>query len=185
MTDQSAQWVSRIRRGDREAFRDLFSAYYGELCAFAANYVSSMDRARDVVQNVFLTLWEHRADWTLHTSLKSYLYQAVRNRALNTARNRTTRQQAYDAHRRHHPTATRRTAADQAHYHQLADAIQRAIDQLPPRRRMVFLLHRRHDLTYAEVGQVMGITRKTVENQIGRALKFLRARLSEDLLSEL
>ena len=144
-----------------------------------------MDRARDVVQEVFLTLWERRADWALHGSLKSYLYQAVRNRALNTTRNRDTRRRAYEAHQQRTAMAHYRTAEDRAYYHQLSAAVHRAIDQLPPRRRMVFLLHRQHDLTYAEVAQTMGITRKTVENQMGRALKFLRQRLNEGVLSEL
>lgn len=185
MTDHSHQWARRIREGDRTAFRELFDAYYGPLCVFAVEYVGSMHRARDVVQEVFLAIWERRAEWTIHGSLKSYLYQAVRNRALNASRNRETRRRAYEAHRWRSASSTRRTAEDQAYYHQLSDAVQRAIDQLPPRRRMVFLLHRRHDLTYAEVAQIMGITRKTVENQMGRALKFLRQRLTEEILSEL
>lgn len=184
MTDQE-QWVIRIQRGDRDAFRAMFYAYYSRLCAFAAEYVGSMDRARDVVQDVFLTLWERRAKWSVHGSLKSYLYQAVRNRALNASRDRSTRRRAYEVHQERRAQVRHRTAEDTAHYHELSDAIHRAIDQLPPRRRMVFLLHRQHDLTYVEVAQTMGITRKTVENQMGRALKFLRQRLNEELLPEL
>ena len=184
MADHQQQWVIQIQRGDRDAFRALFDAYYARLCTFAVEYVGSMDRARDVVQDVFLTLWERRADWVVHGSLKSYLYQAVRNRALNASRDRATRRRAYDAHGQHRHRVTRRTAENQAHYHQLSEAIHRAIDQLPPRRRMVFLLHRHHDLTYAEVAQTMGITRKTVENQIGRALKFLRDRLQKEIQPE-
>jgi RNA polymerase sigma-70 factor (ECF subfamily) len=185
MMDQQHQWVLRIQEGDRDAFREMYYAYYDKLCAFAAEYVGSMDRARDVVQEVFLTLWERRADWTLHGSLTSYLYQAVRNRALNASRNLDTRRRAYQVHQRRRVQACYRTAEDQAHYHQVSEVIHRAIDQLPPRRRMVFLLHRQHDLTYAEVAQTMGIAKKTVENQMGRALKFLRQRLQEATLSEL
>lgn len=184
MMDQSSQWVARIRQGDREAFHAMFQAHYGGLCTFAADYVGSMDRARDVVQEVFLAIWERRASWTIHGSLRSYLYQSVRNRALNATRNRSTRHRAYRAHRYQRTAAAQRTAEDQAFYHQLATAVHRAIDQLPPRRRTAFLLHRRHDFTYAEIAQIMDITPKTVENQIGRALQFLRRRLTEDILSE-
>jgi len=184
-TDPDQEWAARIQRGDRDAFRNMFRAYYSGLCAFAADYVGSMDRARDVVQEVFLTIWKRRADWTLRGSLKSYLYQAVRNRALNATRDRDTRHRAYEAHQRRRSRTVRRTAADRAHYHQLSDALDQAIDQLPPRRRMVFLLHRKHDFTYAQIAQIMDITRKTVENQMGRALKFLRQRLNEEILSEL
>lgn len=185
MTDRNHAWADRIRLGDREAFREMFRAYYGGLCAFAVNYVGSLDQARDVVQEVFLTIWEQRSDWTLHSSLKSYLYQAVRNRALNATRNRDTRDRAYEAHQQRREAAVRRTAEDHAFYHQLSEAVRRAVDQLPPRRRMVFLLHRKHDFTYAEIAEIMAITPKTVENQMGRALKFLRQRLNEEILSEL
>ncbi|NBB75719.1 MAG: RNA polymerase sigma-70 factor [Bacteroidetes bacterium] len=185
MTDRNHDWPARIRLSDREAFREMFHAHYGALCAFAAQYVGSLDKARDVVQEVFLTIWEHRADWTLTGSLKAYLYQAVRNRALNATRNRDTRRQAYAAHRQRHAQANHRTAEDDTYYHQLSEAVRRAVDELPARRRMVFLLHRRHDFTYREIAEIMDIAPKTVENQMGRALKSLRQRLSEDILSEL
>lgn len=163
----------------------MFYTYYPGLCAFAAEYVSTYDRARDVVQEVFLAIWERRSTWTLHGSLKAYLFQAVRNRALNAVRNHKTRQRAYDAAEQRTPSARHRTAEDQVHYRQLSAAVQQAIAQLPPRRRMVFLLHRKHGFSYAEIAQIMDITPKTVENQMGRALKFLRAQLTHEFLSEL
>lgn len=163
----------------------MFDAYYPGLCVFAAEYVGSYNRARDIVQEVFLAVWKRRREWEVHGSLKSYLYQAVRNRALNAVRRHDTRRRAHDTMRQHTSSATRRTAEDQVYYHQLSEAVQRAIDQLPARRRMVFLLHRKHGFTYAEIAQIMDIASKTVENQMGRALKFLREQLTRDVLSKL
>lgn len=179
------QWASHIRDGDRQAFKEMFYAYYPRLCAFAAEYVGSTNRARDVVQEVFLTIWERRREWEVRSSLKAYLYQAVRNRALNATRRKDTRQDAFDTLQQNTASVQRRTAEDRVYYYQLSDAVEQAIEQLPPRRRMVFLLHRKHDFTYAEIAQIMDITPKTVENQMGRALKFLRERLTRDVLSEL
>ncbi len=185
MNESEHQWATRIRCGDRQAFKDMFYAYYPGLCAFAAEYVGSYDRARDVVQEVFLTIWERRREWTLRGSLKAYLFQAVRNRALNEVRNHGTRRRAYDAVERQTTSTPQRTAEDRVYYRQLSEAVRRAVAQLPPRRRMVFLLHRNHGFSYAEIAQIMDITSKTVENQMGRALKSLRAQLSREFLSEL
>ena len=182
MNESERQWAAHIRNGDRQAFKEMFYAYYPRLCTFAAEYVGSQDRARDVVQEVFLTIWERRREWDVHGSLKAYLYQAVRNRALNVTRRQETQRRAYDHIGYRAASSTRRTAIDQVYYHQLSDAIRRAIDQLPPRRRMVFLLHRKHGFTYAEIAQIMDITTKTVENQMGRALKFLREHLTREVL---
>lgn len=185
MKEPERQWPPRIRRGDRQAFKEMFYAYYPRLCAFAAEYVGSYNRARDVVQEVLLAIWERRREWEVHGSLKSYLYQAVRNRALNAVRRDDTRRRAYDTIKQNTASATDRTAEDQIHYHQLSEAVRHAVAQLPARRRMVFLLHRKHGFTYAEIGQIMDITSKTVENQMGRALKFLREQLTQDVLSKL
>ncbi len=170
-------WVERIRGGDEEAFEELFHAFYPRLCAFAASYVESYDVARDVGQDVFLKIWQHREQWTLHTSLKSYLYQTVRNQSLNQRRGeqrRAEREQTVGA------TQPAPAAEDEYSRKELEAAIWAAIDQLPPRRRRAFVLHRQHGLTYKEVAQVMGTQPKTVENQIGRALKFLREALSPE-----
>lgn len=163
----------------------MFDAYYPGLCAFAAEYVGSYNRARDIVQEVFLAIWERRREWEVRGSLKSYLYQAVRNRALNAVRRDDARRRAHDTIGQRAASAVHRTAEDQVYYRQLSEAVEHAIAQLPERRRMVFLLHRKHGFTYAEIAQIMDITSKTVENQMGRALKFLREQLTRDALSQL
>lgn len=163
--------MERVREGDEEAFEEMFYAYYPRLCAFAQKYVDSEDLARGVVQDVFLKIWERRSQWHVRGDLKPYLYQAVRNQALNYIERRD---RAAEVHREQ-PRRTQTDTDEEVLYgKELAGAIWDAIDDLPQRRRMAFVLHRQHGLSYEQVGQVMGITAKTVENQIGRALKHLR-----------
>ena len=179
-----AQWVRQIRRGDRDAYKALFYTYYEDLCIFAARYVGSHDRGRDVVQTVFAVIWERRADWKVHTSLKAYLYQAVRNRGLNAKRAARRRQAVTPSIDEVSPRIPMSvTDGSPLQFKQLNDAVWRAVHQLPERRRMVFLLHRQHGCTYAEIAQIMGITPKTVENQMGRALKTLREQLAPEYIS--
>lgn len=164
----------------------MFRTYYPQLCGFAAGYVKSKDAGREVVQNVFLKIWERRGRLQVHTSFKSYLYRAVRNQALDRLKKARRRaefigEMQVDRMPRNGRTE-RRTAADEMRHKELTDAIWRAVDELPERRKTTFILHRQHDLTYAEIAEVMGVTRKTVENQMGRALKTLRQLLASEYL---
>src|SRR5690625_3300928 len=75
--------VEQIRSGDQYAFEQMFHSYYSKLCVFSNSYVKSLDVSRDVVQEVFIKIWDNREDFTINQSLKAYLYQAVRNHSLN------------------------------------------------------------------------------------------------------
>lgn len=185
MQECEQKWIDGVRNGKERAFEKMFRAYYPRLCRFAAEYIDSANRARDLVQDVFLRIWERRKEWTVQCSLRAYLYQAVRNRALNEARRTNTKHEAEEDLATTTEQWERPMAADAAHESALSAAVEEAIDELPERRRMAFLLHRRHGFTYEEVACVMGITSKTVENQIGRALKSLREELAPIFSREL
>lgn len=182
------EWAADIRAGNEEAFVHLFDAYYRRLCAFATGVIgargvsSSEHEASEVVHDVFVKIWERRERFEIRHSLKAYLYQATRNQALNYAESKKRR----EAHERTMEESkkpvrrTARTAEDELRLKELADAIWKAVDRLPERRRTAFVLHRQHDLTYREVAEVMGISKKTVEHQMGSALKALRESVSPD-----
>lgn len=185
MKERERTWIEQIQSGDEEAFREMFHAYYPRLCRFAAEYVDSPDWARDLVQDVFLKIWERRSDWAVRRSLKAYLYRAVRNRALNQVRKNDTRHEFEDDLEYTSEGSDQRTAAEAVHADRLSEEVDEAISELPARRRMAFLLHRRHGFTYKEVALIMDITPKTVENQIGRALKTLREQVDHLFSREL
>lgn len=177
-TDASAEpaWAKRIRRGDHTAFEALFRAYYERLCAFAEGYVDAPEVAEELVENVFVHVWEQRG--SCPESLKRYLYVAVRNQALKHLAHERVVQRARAAGLRQQRSfgmgQAPPTAEEELHADALAAAIQRTIDQLPPRCREVFLLHRQHEMSYAEIAAYMGLSPRTVENHIARALRALR-----------
>ena len=182
-TDKSQQeLVEGVRAGKRTALKAIYCKYYPDLCGFAASYVTSKRRGREVVQEVFLEIWERRESWKVSGSLKSYLFQAVRNRALNFLRTEKNRYGLKQKLKHTVPTRRLRTAEDNLCYDELSDAIEEAVEQLSPRRREAFTLHRQHGLTYKEIAEVMEISPKTVENHIGRALKSLREMLSPEFI---
>lgn len=167
------EWVAGVRNGDDEAFEAIFQTYYPSLCRFAQNYVGSFEAAREVVQEVFLRIWQRRTEWHVRAALKAYLYRAVRNQALNYAK-KMRRRRAIEAEIDTEEAVDRRTAEDALRFEELAAVVERTIERLPERQRMAFVLHRRHGLSYEEIAQVMQISPRTVEVHVGKALKYLR-----------
>lgn len=172
--------LEQIRAGDHAAFTAAVQAYYSGLCDFAWRYVRSTMIAEEVVQEVFLNLWEHRQHLKSDGSLRAYLYRAVKNRSLNHLRNQRTRTQKTEALAEYltHVLPQPDKAMLQE---ELAHRIREALDALPERRRTIFVLSKLHGLTYAEIASVLGISINTVDTQMRRALRLLREYLSSYL----
>jgi RNA polymerase sigma-70 factor, ECF subfamily len=175
---RETDWVGRIRAGDESAFEAMFRTYSDRLCAFAVQYLGTMDTAEEVVEDVFLAIWQGRARWRITTSLKSYLYTATRNRSLNVLKRRTIERRHFDQMGADPLPRAAGPADAQSLARDLQAAANRAIAGLPDRCREAFLLLRQHELSYAEIAAIMDITPKTVENQVGRALAILKEKLA-------
>jgi RNA polymerase sigma-70 factor (ECF subfamily) len=164
-------------QGDAEsAFDALVRAHYGRLCNFAFRLVRSRETAEDIVQDVFARVWHRREEFDIRDPLP-YLYQAIRNRVTMHARRQR-------VHERWWQSAAckadrdRPDAGGELECAELAQALSLAVEALPDRCRLIFTMSREQDLTYLEIARVLGISVKTVETQMGRALKTLRTRLA-------
>jgi RNA polymerase sigma-70 factor (ECF subfamily) len=154
---------------------DLFvEQHYARLCNFALRLLRSPDAAEDAVQEVLYKIWDRRTIENVRDPVP-YLYQAVRNQCLMVLR----------SERRWHTTEVEigtlvhDTADDDADLFDLQRGIARAIDALPERTRLVFTMHRQQELTYNDIARILGISVKTVETQMTRALKILRRNLDQ------
>jgi RNA polymerase sigma-70 factor (ECF subfamily) len=171
------QWARRIREGDKSAFEAMFVAYYLKLRRFVIRFVQTQDAAEELVQDLFVDLWAKRETWEVRDSLRAYLYTAARNRALSQINKRNVEEtwedeelaQLVDPGRGPHEELDRQ---------ELISHVQKVIETLPARCRLILNLSRKDGLTYAEIAQVLGISIKTVETQMGRAFKMLRERLA-------
>lgn len=159
----------------------MFGRYNRELYRFAVRLTGSPDEAEDVVQAVFVAVWQSRATWSLRGGLRIYLFTAVRNRVLQQFRNGRVRRRlepdvlAFSTVHPSEPFLSPDARVQQADF---AAALARAVSALPPRCREAFVLTREHGMTYAEAAATMGISPQTVMVQIGRALAALRKSLA-------
>lgn len=181
-SDTDQDLFRRLIADDAGALETLFHRYVDPLCSFAFAYTQTRDAAEEVVQEVFIWLWERRSAIEVPRCVPSYLHAAVRNRALNAVRDRASELRIHDRHARDgSPGVSPRGFAQPdalAEAHDLRDALLRAVSAMPLRCREVFMLTRNGQMTYAEVAGILGIAPKTVEIHMSRALAILRDRLS-------
>lgn len=174
---ETRQLLHRIRLGDASALDGLLAVYWKPLVRYAYALLGSKDDAEDVVQDVFVELWNRRLNWRDIESIRPYLYRSTRNRALNERRRRKVRIAWFGAnrHEQRHPP----TPAETLQTQELQRAVEAALASLSPRRREVFLLYTGHSLSYHEIGAIMGISYQTVANHMSAALRDLRRALAE------
>lgn len=173
---QEAPLLARLRAGDESAFDVVFRSHYGSLVGFAESLLHSREAAEDLAQDVMLELWRRREQLVLTDSLRSYLLRAVRNRAFNEIRRVKTAKRKEPLVRA--DEATPALGALRLEDEELDAAIAGAVDALPAPLRETFVMSRREGLKYQEIATRLGVSVKTVEARMGKALKELRDRLA-------
>jgi RNA polymerase sigma-70 factor (family 1) len=156
----------------RRAFEIVFRRYAGPLCDYAVYYVASRDDAEDMVQQLFLKFWRGRTTRHIAGTLAEYLYLSVRNATRDWAKHARVVQR--HANGLAHDESTEQQLIDMERTEREAQ-LTRAIAELPPRRRAICLLRWVEGLRYAEIARRLGVSEKTVANQITQALRTLRA----------
>lgn len=175
LDQQCLAWLEKIREGDERSFEALYRAFVPGLCALVARYVHAPDVAEELVQELFLTLWRRRAELEIQGSLTTYLYGAARNRALNWLQREQTASRWRLAIGETLSESDRSTPGE----HELLGMLdlQEAIEHLPPRCKLIFTLHRQQGMSYGEIAESLGLSVRTVEAQMRRALQLIRTRL--------
>lgn len=165
-----------IQKGDIGVYERFFKENYVEIVRYAHRFVRNQEIAEEIAQEVFMYLWEKRASISIQSSLKSYLFSAAKNKSINYIKLELPKSQAL------HDIETIELGASSEFKEQdssklIERKVKEAIDQLPKKCREVFILSRNAGLTYDEIAEEMDISKKTVENQMGIALKKLRESL--------
>lgn len=175
--------LKQLQAGDKSALQSLFQKHYPEVCRAIYRFVSDKDQAQDLAQEVFIRLWKKRAQLEINTSFGAYLHKMAINEALSFLR-KNKRQEDKISQLNTNPIPSAYSATDGEALlieKELKDQVTAAIDALPPRCRAIFQLSRYEELSYREISEKLEISIKTVEHQMGKALKILRISLQQHL----
>ncbi|WP_461532182.1 RNA polymerase sigma factor [Sinomicrobium sp.] len=172
-----AELLNALHSGDKAAFKYIFEAFYDDLVCYIYSLCNNRAKAEDIVQNVFVKLWEQHDTIAVHTSLKNYLFRASHNLFINSLRrNRNT--VFLSDHLYLESFLAEETEGKEALPNR--ETLQQAIDTLPERCREIFVLHKIKGMKYSQIAQKLNISIKTVENQMSKAYQKLRKMKNRD-----
>jgi RNA polymerase sigma-70 factor (ECF subfamily) len=176
------QLMDGIRKGDINAFEELYKQYYIFLCLVAEHIVRNRSDAEEIVSDVFVRLWNIREKITINTSIKGYLVKAVHNTALNYLERFKVINKSNDSLS---SSDSKLLAWDsdyplgQLYEKEIMIILDKSINALPERCREIFILSRSHDMKYIEIASKLGISVNTVKTQMKIAIAHLRKNLKE------
>ena len=176
--------LAKIKEGDIKAFEEIFRCYYSPLCWYVAGITGEVEAAEEIVEELFYVFWKDREHLQIFQSIKSYLYRATRNEALQYCQHREVREryreyvladnvseQVSDPHR-------------QLEYEELQEVIRHTLDKLPGRRLRIFEMHRMEGKKYVEIASFLSLSVKTVEAEMTKALRTLRNEIDNYILTK-
>jgi len=177
MTFNQDLLIEEIRKGSTNSFNQLFTDYYQNLCRFAYTFVKDADISEEIVQELFISIWERRQTITIKTSARAFLYTSIKNRALNYIRNEKTRVGHEDDFAREQNSKVD-SLINFCEQEELNHIIKQAISELPPQCRTIIELRQKHSLSNREIALQLNLSVKTVENQINISIKKLREKIA-------
>lgn len=164
-----------IIKSDKKAFNKLFLSHYKELCRFAITFMNDTDESEEVVQKVFIRIWENRKTLTCPDNPKSFLFKSVYNECLNSIRNNNTRLKNKLNYVLQLKSDVEMENLD--NNPEIYNRLNKAIENLPEKCRQIFILNKIERLTQQEIADYLDISNKTVENQTANAISKLRVEL--------
>lgn len=173
---------SGIKNDNLEAYKILYHRYKKKLFRFSLRYLKESDDAEEIVQLVFISLWEHRKTLDVTLSLKSYIYKTAVNNIYSFLRKKAVRQN-YIEQEMQNPEKSGNQTYEHIYYKDLEKIIGIIVSSLPPQQQKIFHLSRFEGLSHEEIANKLDLSVRTVENQIYRVKKVIKHLLEENTLN--
>lgn len=171
--------LTQLRQGGHETFSRLFTLYYSDLVLFAGRYLPELESCEDIVQDTFMKVWHLRNQLEVTVPLRAYLIGAVRNRCLNEIKHRKlTANTTVDSL----TWMPLRIEEEAVLYSELQERLGQALQKMPAVYREAFEMSRFYRMKYQEIADKLGVSKRTVEVRIGKALAILRRDLKDFML---
>ena len=177
MLEDSPYIIKQIQEGNLKEFEKFFKEFYPQLCLYALRFVKRKDLSEEIVQNLFCQIWENRTDLNIHTSVKAYLYRSTYHNALQVLRKNGSHNK-YKEYVKHHFNEND-SSANKLEEKEINQIVQETLLSLPQPCGTIFKMSRFEGLKYKEIAQKLSISIKTVEANMGKALKAFRHSLKD------
>jgi len=180
--------LNELRYGSKTAFEYVFKAYYNQLCRYAEEILGDSEQAKDVVENIFVAVWENRKKLDIHSSFRSYLYKSAYNLCLNEIRKKKNEEKYKDFFLRHNKAPATHDYGSNSYplskiiEKELDLEVEKIINELPSQCKRIFLLSRVDMLSHNQIAQKLDISVNTVKSQIMIALKKIRSAFGKSFL---
>jgi RNA polymerase sigma-70 factor (family 1) len=173
--------LTRLKKGDLDAFKELFTTFQPKLYAFVFRYLKNRGDSEEIVQDVFVQIWENRVNINEQLSFKSYLFTITRNRIIDYIRKKKL-DALYRNYIFNYVDIIQENTNKELLYKEFNKALTDIINQLPEKRRIIFILSRKLKMSRSEIAQFLNISENTVKNQLQEATKFLRDFVDKEIL---
>jgi len=170
--------ISKLQVGDPNAFSTIFNTYYPDLVIFASRFTHDLNDSEEIVQDTFVTLWTERESIRINNSLKSYFLKTVQNKCIDWYRHKKVIKVHIDSIAKDPPRLTLDTDSYLL-YSELNEQIENALNKLPDEIAEAFRMNRHKGLKYQEIADILGVSVRTIEVRIGKALILLRKYLND------
>jgi len=181
---EDIELVQNLQKGDVEAFDLVYEKYAGKLYGFIIKYLKSTDETEELVQSVFLKVWENYKTLKKESSFKSYLFTIAYNEICNTFRSRS-HIQKFIGEQLIDCSQTSNETEELIDYNSIKERVEQIVSKLPERQRTIFLKSREDGKSNREIAIELGLSSGTVDNYISGSLKFIRSNLSDKNFSAL
>lgn len=182
MTYSNTELVKLLKKGDMSAFDVIYKKYSRRLYGFVFRYVKQESDTEEIVQEVFIKIWQSRDKINVYSSFESFLFTIAHNATINLLKKRATEQKYLEHVKSLQQIEETYEIADEIHYKELKQKYQGLLDELSPRQKEIFLMSREEGLSHKEIAEKLGISSNTVKNHLVTTLSFLKKELDNGLV---
>ncbi len=177
-------WIIDLKKGNKKAFQNLFEEYGKRIFIFAKGYLKSNEEAEEVVQEVFIKIWNIRTSINTELSFKSFLFKITYN-YIRELFLKKSRENSYKHEILNLAVDFDNRTEERIDYHSLLELVEKLIDELPPRQKEIIILKKKRGLPVKEIASLLDISPRTVEKHLSEALKYLKRELSDEHIAGL
>ena len=176
-----SKFVELLKKGDMVGFDAIYNKYCRKLHGFVMMYLKQEEDAKEIVQEVFIKVWNARQKIDVYASFESFLFTIAYNSTMSLLRKRITETKSRDYLKSLQQTEVAESAIDELQYQELKAQLQTLLNQLTPRQKEIFSLSRDEGLSHSEIAKKLNLSESTVNNHLVTTLKFLKKHLSNNV----